>query len=248
VNPAPGAVRSAGLSLNVTELRVAFAERDGTQRTVLDVPAFTVAGLAQVALCGPSGSGKTTFLDVLAGLQRPQHGRVAWSAVELTVQGERALARWRRETVGLVFQQFHLFPGLTALENVLLPLRFAHWSVDGARRRQALDLLRRVGVDAGAGLARMSRGEQQRVAVARALVTGPAIVLADEPTASLDRDTGRAVADLLCELCRESAATLIVATHDPALAERLDQIHEIADRHLRPRPRRGVVVSMASVA
>jgi putative ABC transport system ATP-binding protein len=109
-------------------------------------------------------------------------------------------------------------------------------------------LLERVSIKADAGIATMSRGELQRVAVARALVTRPPIVLADEPTASLDRATGGIVADLLCALCRETATTLIVATHDFALAERLDEIYEITDCHLRPRLGRAPVISMASVA
>ena len=246
MSAATSAGAAAGLSLEVSALRIAFAEHGDAMRTILDVPGLAAPGRAQVALCGPSGSGKTTLLDVLAGLQRPQRGRVRWSAIELTAQDERALTRWRRASVGFVFQHFHLFPGLTALENVLLPLRLAQWTVAPAMRQRALDLLGRVGVASEARVAIMSRGEQQRVAVARALVRHPPIVLADEPTASLDRDTGRNVADLLCALCRETAATLIVATHDPELAARMDFTYEIADRHLRPR-RRGELASIVSV-
>jgi putative ABC transport system ATP-binding protein len=247
VNTVTGAGASAGISLEVSALRIAFAERSDAMRTILDVPNMTAPGRAQVALCGPSGSGKTTLLDVLAGLQRPQRGRVRWSAIELTALDDPALTRWRRASVGFVFQHFHLFPGLSALENVLLPLRLARWTLAPELRQRALDLLGRVGVAAETRVAVMSRGEQQRVALARALVGHPPIVLADEPTASLDRDTGRSVADLLCALCRETAATLIVATHDLELAARMDHSYEIADRHLRPR-RRGEVASIVSVA
>jgi len=230
-----GVFYPAGLSLRVVDLRVAYSDRGRVARTVLDIPAFEVAGAMQVALCGPSGSGKTTLLNLLAGLQRPQRGTVHWSGVELTALGQGALDRWRRETVGLVFQQFHLFPGLSALANVLLPLRFTQWSIEARWKRRALDLLERVGVSAHANLQTLSRGEMQRVAVARALLRAPPIVLADEPTASLDLDTGRLIADLLCTLCRESGATLIVATHDVALADSLDASYEIVDCRLRPR-------------
>jgi putative ABC transport system ATP-binding protein len=225
----------AGLSLQLVDLRVAFADRGRVARTVLDIAAFNVAGGMQIGLCGPSGSGKTTLLNLLAGLQKPQRGTVHWSAVELTALGQRALDRWRRETVGLVFQECHLFPGLSALGNVLLPLRFAQWSIEGRWKRRAFELLERVGVPAHGNLQTLSRGEMQRVAVARALLRAPAIVLADEPTASLDLGTGRVIADLLSTLCREAGATLIIATHDLALADRLDESHEIVGCRLRPR-------------
>ena len=231
----PGVCYPAGLGLQVVDLRVAFAERGRVARTVLDIPALGVPGATQLALCGPSGSGKTTLLNVLAGLQRPQRGSVRWSVVDLTTLGEGALDRWRRETVGLVFQEGHLFPGLSPLENVLLPLRFTQWSIEARWKRRALDLLERVGVPADGNLQTLSRGEMQRVAVARALLRVPAIVLADEPTASLDLDTGRLIADLLCTLCREAGATLVVATHDLALAGRLDESYEIVHCQLRPR-------------
>jgi len=212
-------------------------------RTVLDIPFFQVAGGTQVALCGPSGSGKTTLFNLLAGLQRPQRGSVHWSAVEVTALSQHALDRWRRETVGLVFQQFHLFPGLSALENVLLPLRFTQWSITAQWKHRARDLLERVGVHADSDMQTLSRGEMQRVAVARALLRAPAIVLADEPTASLDLDTGRLIADLLRTQCRESGVTLIVATHDIALTDRLDESYEIVDGRLRPRLTRRLAVA-----
>ena len=238
----PGVFYPAGLGLQVVDLRVAYSDRGRMARTVLDIPAFDVAGAMQVALCGPSGSGKTTLLNLLAGLRRPQRGTVHWSVVELTALGQGALDRWRRETVGLVFQQFHLFSGLSALANVLLPLRFTQWSIEARWKRRALDLLERVGIPAHANLQTLSRGEMQRVAVARALLRAPPIVLADEPTASLDLDTGRLIAGVLCTLCREAGATLIVATHDAALADRLDESYEIVDCRLRSRLAHGAVV------
>ena len=244
----PDALRSAGLSLEIASLRVAFADRGRMPRLVLDVPSLTVRGKTQVALCGPSGSGKTTLLNLLAGLERPQRGTVRWSGVELTAMSQRALDRWRRETVGLVFQQFHLFPGLSALDNVLLPLRFTLWSIAPEFKRRALDLLEIVGVPSQGKLQALSRGELQRIAVARALLLRPAIVLADEPTASLDGDTGRLVADLLCTLCREIGTTLIIATHDVSLAHRLDESYDIVDCRLRARVTPCAVASIAAVA
>jgi putative ABC transport system ATP-binding protein len=154
---------------------------------------------------------------------------------QVTALPERGADRWRRDTVGLVFQQFHLFPGLSALENVLLPLRFDRWSIEPALRARALKLLQRVGVRPDNDVVEVSRGEQQRVAVARALLRKPAIVLADEPTASLDRDTANVVADLLSSLCRAANATLVVTTHDPSLASRLDAAYDLVEGDLRAR-------------
>jgi len=225
----------SGLALEVHRLRAAFAERGRAAREILDVRYFRVDGGAQVAVCGPSGSGKTTLLHLVAALMRPQRGTIRWGEVETTALPERIADRWRRETVGLVFQQFHLFPGLSAFENVVLPLRFDHWSIEPAYKARALKLLDRVGVRPEGDVSALSRGEQQRVALARALLRKPAIVLADEPTSSLDRETANVVADLLSSLCRTTGATLLVATHDPALAGRLDAIYDIADGDLRAR-------------
>jgi putative ABC transport system ATP-binding protein len=213
----------AGLPLALRNVRLTYEEPDRAPRVVLDIPALDIAGGEQVAICGPSGSGKTTLLNVMAGIERAQRGTVRWGAVDVAAMSPRAGDRWRRATLGLVFQQFHLFPGLSALDNVLLPLRFDRFAIDPAQRDRAGELLGRVDVSAKARVERLSRGEMQRVAVARALVQAPAIVLADEPTASLDRDTAGIVADLLCRLCRERHATLVVVTHDAALAERLDR-------------------------
>ena len=172
---------------------------------------------------------------MVAALMRPQRGIVRWGEVETSALPERIADLWRRETLGLVFQQFHLFPGLSAFENVVLPLRFDRWSIEPSLQSRALKLLDRVGVRPEGDVAALSRGEQQRVAVARALLRKPAIVLADEPTASLDRETANVVADLLSTMCRAAGATLLVMTHDPALAGRLDAIYDIADGDLRAR-------------
>lgn len=238
----------SGLTLDARGLRVAFRDRDRVPRVLLDVREFRVDGGDQVAICGPSGSGKTTLLHLFAGLERPQRGIVRWGEVEVTALSEPVADVWRRETVGLVFQQFHLFPGLSALENVLLPLRFDRWSIAPALRVRALKLLERVGVRPDGDAAGLSRGELQRVAVARALLRKPAIVLADEPTASLDRDTANIVADLLSSMCRSVNATLVVATHDPSFASRLDQVVDIVDGRLQAQAPARVPLRLASVA
>ncbi len=228
-------VTTSRLGLELADIRVAFADRGGHARTVLAVPEFQLLRGEQAAICGPSGSGKTTLLHVLAGIERPTGGTVRWGGVPISHLTERAADRWRRESLGLVFQEFHLFRGMSALENVLLPLRFDRWSIAPDVLGDANDLLDRVGVWPGADVDTLSRGERQRVALVRALLRRPAIMLADEPTASLDRDGARRVTDLLCDLCRELGATLVVATHDPWLAERLDTIVDIAHGDLRPR-------------
>jgi putative ABC transport system ATP-binding protein len=225
----------AGLALEARGVHVAFVDRGSPPRVLLDLRDFRVNAGTQVAICGPSGSGKTTLLHLLGGLERPARGVIRWGGVEVTALSERVGDLWRRETLGLVFQQFHLFPGLSALENVLLPLRFDRWSIAPEWRARALKLLERVGVRPDIDAALLSRGEQQRVAVARALLRRPAIVLADEPTASLDRNAANAVSDLLSSMCRGVNATLVVTTHDPLLAQRVDQAFEIADGRLRAR-------------
>jgi putative ABC transport system ATP-binding protein len=224
-----------GLGLALTGVRVAYAERDGALRTVLAIDDFRLPRGEPIAVCGPSGSGKTTLLHLLAGIERPRAGSVRWGAVEISSLGEGPADRWRRETLGLVFQQFHLFPRMSALENVLLSLRFDRWSVPDAVRADAVALLARVGVRGDIDAGALSRGEQQRVALARALLRRPAILLADEPTASLDRAAATEVGDLMCELCGDVGATLIVATHDARLAERIGTVVDVERGDLRPR-------------
>jgi putative ABC transport system ATP-binding protein len=179
-----------------------------------------------LGLVGPSGSGKSTLLMVLAGLERPDSGRVVLDGTDLTRLSEDALARIRGRRIGIVFQSFHLVPTMTALENVALPLELA--GLDGAFDRAAEEL-RTVGL--GARLshypAQLSGGEQQRVAIARALAPDPAIVVADEPTGNLDEATGRTIADLIFALKRERGATLVLVTHDPSLAQRCDRVVQL---------------------
>lgn len=192
----------------------------------LDTPALDIAGLRiaageMVAVAGPSGSGKSTLVHVLTGVELPGRGAVRWGDTDIARLSEGARDRWRGETIGLVMQDFHLFPGLTALENVLLPARLAR--VAGrALVARAAELLAQMGLmRPGQRVETMSRGEMQRVATARALLRRPAILIADEPTASLDARTGAAIADLLIAAARDGGATLIAISHDAALISRL---------------------------
>src|SRR5918998_207662 len=176
-----------------------------------------------VGLVGPSGSGKSTLLMTMAGLERPDGGRVVVDGTDLSGLDEDALARFRGRRIGIVFQNFHLVPTMTALENVALPLELADQPDAFARAEQELSAV---------GLAerlhhypaQLSGGEQQRVAIARALVHAPAIVVADEPTGNLDDATGRAIIDLLFALKRDRGSTLILVTHDLELARRCDRV------------------------
>ena len=172
-----------------------------------------------VGIVGPSGSGKTSLLMLLAGLERPTGGELSVAGRALGALDEDALARFRREEVGIVFQSFHLIPTMTALENVAVPLEFAGRR-DAFERAEAS--LKEVGL--GHRLThypgQLSGGEQQRVALARAVVAEPRLILADEPTGNLDRATGATVMDLLFGLRARLGTTLLLITHDPALAER----------------------------
>ncbi|MGP9818779.1 ABC transporter ATP-binding protein [Salinarimonas sp. NSM] len=176
-----------------------------------------------IGLVGPSGSGKSTLLMTMAGLERPDAGRVTIEGEELTAMDEDALARFRGRRIGIVFQSFHLVPTMTALENVALPLELAG---KGDAFDRASAELRAVGL--GERLshypAQLSGGEQQRVAIARALAPDPAILVADEPTGNLDETTGGSIVDLLFALKRERGATLVLVTHDTGLARACDRM------------------------
>jgi len=176
-----------------------------------------------IGLIGPSGSGKSTLLMVMAGLERPDAGHVAIAGQNLATLSEDELARFRGRNVGIVFQSFHLIPTMTALENVAVPLELAGTDDALARAAHELEL---VGLPERLNHypAELSGGEQQRVALARALAPNPAILIADEPTGNLDEATGRQIIDLLFAAHRERNTTLVLVTHDGALAARCDQI------------------------
>ncbi len=187
-----------------------------------------VAKGESLALVGPSGSGKSSLLMLMGGLERATGGRVLAMGQDLTAMGEDALARFRRQNMGVVFQSFHLIPTMTALENVATPLELAGHA--DAFERAAEEL---TAVGLGARLdhypAQMSGGEQQRVALARAAATRPAILLADEPTGNLDAANGQAIMDLLFGLEDRHGSTLVLVTHAPELAERCDRVVRLND-------------------
>lgn len=206
---------------NLIEL-AGVTKRYGTDGTTpaLDRVWLRVARGEFVAVMGPSGSGKSTLLHLIAGLDRPTEGSVRVDSIELNRLSEAALARYRRTSVGLIFQFFNLLNNLTVLDNVLLPAQLAGVA-RGAAKQRAEELLEQLGIDgqADAFPARLSGGQRQRVAIARALVNRPALLLADEPTGALDTRSGEGVMDLLRDLHRTGQAVVLV-THDPRLAER----------------------------
>jgi len=195
---------------------------------VLRGVSLSIGAGESVALLGPSGSGKSSLLMIAAGLEKPTSGSVSLAGTDITNLGEDALARLRRETVGIVFQSFHLIATMTALENVALPLEFARADDAFARAREELD---RVGLSARAHHypGQLSGGEQQRVALARAMVARPPVLFADEPTGNLDTETGNDVAELLFALPARANTTLFLVTHEEALARRCARILRLKD-------------------
>ncbi len=217
--------------VRVRDLRLTVPSAAGPVN-ILGGPGFAIdldIGTGEaVGIVGPSGSGKTSLLMVLAGLEQATSGSVVVAGQELTRLDEDALARFRRDNIGIVFQAFHLIPTMTALENVSVPLELAGDRNAEARAAESL---------AAVGLAhrlthlpgQLSGGEQQRVALARAFAPRPRLLLADEPTGNLDQATGRAVMDLLFGMQASADTTLLLITHDTALADRCDRRIRIAD-------------------
>lgn len=197
------------------------ADATGTL-TILHEVDFRLVARESVAIVGASGSGKSTLLSILAGLDVPSSGTVHLAGIDLFAMDEDARAAVRSERVGFVFQSFQLLANLTALENVMLPLELKG---DAAARAKATEMLQRVGLAERLGHYPrvLSGGEQQRVALARAFVTRPALLLADEPTGSLDFATGAKVMDLMFDMNREAGTTLVLVTHDRAIAARCDR-------------------------
>ena len=190
--------------------------------TILDDVSFELPRGSTVAVVGASGSGKSTLLGLVAGLDLPSDGRVQALGAQLFDLDEDQRAAWRARNVGFVFQTFQLLPQMTALENVMLPLELAG---DGDARAKAVALLERVGLGERLGHypKTLSGGEQQRVALARAFAPKPPLLFADEPTGSLDAATGERIIELMFQLNQESGATLVLVTHDEALAQRCDR-------------------------
>ena len=198
---------------------------------VLRGVSFSVPAGSFSAIIGKSGSGKSTLLGVVSGLEKSDAGRVVVQGQDLSSLDEARMADLRRRAIGIVFQSFNLIPSLSALENTLLPTFFDKTTPVAARHRRAVGLLAQVGL--GDRMhhrpSELSGGEQQRVAMARALVNEPAILLADEPTGNLDVETGAAILELLLDMSRAHATTLVVVTHDPDIAAKADTIIEMKD-------------------
>jgi putative ABC transport system ATP-binding protein len=194
---------------------------DGVTVAALNGVSLTVDAADHVAIIGPSGSGKSTLMHLLGALDRPTSGRLLIDGVDIATLSPSDMAKLRNETIGFVFQSFHLLPRTSALDNVALPLVYRGLGRRD-RRKRAASTLERVGL--GHRMShkpnQLSGGEQQRVAIARALVTEPKVLLADEPTGNLDSATGVAVLELLEELNRESGVALVIVTHDLNVAER----------------------------
>ncbi len=191
--------------------------------TILSDVSFSIAPGESVAVVGPSGAGKSTLLALLAGLDLPTEGYVVLNGVNLGELDEDGRALARAESVGFVFQSFHLVPSLNALENVMLPLELAG---RGDARQASRAIIERVGLEERWSHypAQLSGGEKQRVAIARAFATEPAVLFADEPTGNLDTRTGETIMELMFELNRKSSTTLVLVTHDSSLAGRCDRV------------------------
>jgi len=211
-------------------MRLASGGRPVTilDHVTLDVPAGQV-----VAVTGPSGSGKSTLLGLIAGLDRPTEGSIVVDGVDITALPEDDLARLRRDRIGFVFQSYHLIPTLTALENVAVPLELAGHPDALARAASLLDAVG-LGARGHHYPAQLSGGEQQRVALARAVALRPRLLLADEPTGNLDSATGAEIIELLLALNRDQGSTLVLVTHDEALARTAERVVALRDGRILP--------------
>lgn len=214
-----------GFELTVTDLRKSYLSPTGEKIEVLRGASFSASSGEAVAIMGASGAGKSTLLHLLGGLDAADHGTIVAGGFSIARAGRAALARFRNERVGFVFQFHHLLPDFTAAENVSLPLRITRIGRREAMRR-AFQLLEDVGLDkrtANSVVGHLSGGEQQRVAVCRALITLPTLVLADEPTGNLDTTTGEAIARSIVSYAQKHHALVLIATHNHALAEMCDR-------------------------
>lgn len=211
--------------LEIERLKKTFRAPDGGTHTVVDVDNFLLAVQSQIALRGESGSGKTTFLNLIAGILKPDSGVIRIDGCEMSALGEGARDRLRATTIGYIFQTFNLLQGYTCLENVLLGMSFGR----GADREFASSLLKRVGL--GERLHHLPRqlsiGQQQRVAAARALANRPKLVLADEPTGNLDHNNARESLKLIRETCHENGAALLLVSHDREVLAQFETVLDL---------------------
>lgn len=214
--------------LELTDIKKSYVQPNGETVPILDIPSFRIDAGEQVVLLGPSGCGKTTLLHVIAGITRPDSGKVILDGVELTRFSEAGRDRIRADKLGYVFQTFNLLPAFSALENVQLGMTFARKKLAHSRARQ---LIERVGL--GHRLhnkpSAMSVGEQQRVAVARALANRPALLLADEPTANVDPRNQQQIVDLIRETCEEDNVALLMVTHSMEVANQFDRVDRLEE-------------------
>lgn len=231
--PLPSAMTESPLAANyflqLQQVRWGYQE-GGLFREVLQGVELTMKEGEQIALLGPSGGGKSTLLHLIGGLDVPRSGQILCQGVDLAAMGEPNRSLWRRKHIGYIYQFFNLIPTLTVLENVLLPLEL-NGTGEKQGRQAGLDLLAEVGLANRADTFpdRLSGGEQQRVAIVRALIHEPSLVLADEPTGNLDVHTGDAVMELLDRLVRAQGRTLLLVTHSLEVARRADRVYRLAE-------------------
>jgi ABC-type lipoprotein export system ATPase subunit len=206
--------------LTIKNLKKSYLSPDGDKETVIDIESFTLNAAEQSALKGESGSGKTTFLNLIAGILNPDSGHITVDGQSLTQMSEGKRDIWRAHNLGYIFQTFHLLQGYTALENVLLAMSFA----GAVRKDEAVQLLKRVGLADRMDYRpkQMSVGQQQRVAVARALANEPKLVLADEPTGNLDVVRAQEALGLIRGICKEKGAALLLVSHDQNILDDFD--------------------------
>ncbi|MGI9516246.1 MAG: ABC transporter ATP-binding protein [Pirellulaceae bacterium] len=214
--------------LLLEDVKKQYRQPNGETLSILDVPRYEVGAGEQVALIGPSGCGKTTLLHIIAGIVQPTTGKVHLDGIEVTKYSEAARDRIRADKLGYVFQTFNLLPAFSALENVVLGMTFARGKRDHARAKK---LIERVGLAHRASHhpRKMSVGEQQRVAVARALANRPKLLLADEPTANVDPRNQKQIVELIRETCREENIALILVTHNREVSDQFERIDQLAD-------------------
>ena len=219
--------------LKVEDLKKTFSTGGGDVIAVngisLQIPESTFA-----SIIGQSGSGKSTLLSLLGALDKPTSGKIEVNGNDITKLNSHELTHYRCSQIGFVFQSYNLVPNLTALENVMLPMEFAHVS-KADRKKRAAELLDQVGLDAAKQSrkpSRLSGGEQQRVAIARALGNKPKLILADEPTGNLDSETGKKIFDLLHELAKSENTTIVVVTHDLSISGKTDKTFKLQDGKL----------------
>lgn len=214
--------------LSLSNIVKSFRQPDGEVTPVLDVPAYAIAAGEQAVLAGASGGGKTTLLHIIAGITRPDRGQVLLEDLELTRYSESRRDRIRADRIGYVFQTFNLLPAFSAMENVLLGMAFSSGRPSPQRAKQ---LLQRVGLGhrLSSRPTTMSVGEQQRVAVARALANRPRLLLADEPTANVDPANQQKIIDLIRETCREEKIALVMVTHAMEVAAQFDRVDRLED-------------------